>query len=139
MVESEAREPSGVTRGQNAVHVTPLDWSALPRIIGTLVERIDVARAEPQLLVVTTDAESAAAAAGAIVDMTGDRGVRVLAATMSPRAARLLRSAPPHVVTGAPAELVALLQGSALKPGSVRAIALAGLDTILETPEAQPL
>ncbi|HET9798607.1 MAG TPA: hypothetical protein VFP90_11480, partial [Gemmatimonadaceae bacterium] len=128
-----------MTRGQNVVHVTPLDWSALPRLIGTLVERIDVARPEPQLLVVTTDAESAAAAAGAIVAMAGERGVRVLAATMSPRAARLLRSAPPHVVTGAPAELVALLQGSALKPGSVRAIALAWLDTILETPEAQPL
>jgi ATP-dependent RNA helicase DeaD len=139
MVESEAREPAGVTRGQNVVHVTPLDWSALPRLIGTLVDRIDVARPEPQLLVVTTDAESAAAAAGGIVAMAGERGVRVLAATMSPRAARLLRSAPPHVVTGAPSELVALLQGSALKPGSVRAIALAWLDTILETPEVQPL
>ena len=125
MVESEAREPAGVTRGQNAVHVTPLDWSALPRLIGTLVERIDVARVEPQLLIVTTDAESAAAAAGAIVGMAGERGVRVLAATMSPRAARLLRSAPPHVVAGAPTELAALLQSSALKPGSVRGIALA--------------
>ena len=138
-MESEAREPSGVTRGQNAVHVMPLDWSALPRVLGTLVERIDVARPEPQLLVVTTDAESAAAAASAIVRMAGERGVRVLAATASPRAARLLRSAPPHVVTGAPAELATLLQSSALKAGSVRAIALAWLDTILESPEAQPL
>jgi ATP-dependent RNA helicase DeaD len=139
MVESEAREPTGVTRGQNAVHVTPLDWSALPRVLGTLVERIDVARAEPQLLVVSADAESAAAAASAIVGMAGDRGVRVLTATMSPRAARLLRSAPPHVVTGAPADLVTLLQSSALKPESVRAIVLAWLDTIVETAEAQPL
>ena len=139
MVESEAREPSGVTRGQNVVHVTPLDWSALPRLLGTVVERIDAARLEPQLIVVTTDAESAAAAAGAIVGMVGERGVRVLAATMSPRAGRLLRSAPPHVITGAPAELATLLQSSALKPESVRGIVLAWLDTILETPEAQPL
>ena len=128
-----------MTRGQNAVHVMPLDWSALPRVLGTLVDRIDVTRPEPQLLVVTTDAESAATAAGAIVEMTAARGVRVLAATPSPRAARLLRAAPPHVVVGAPSELAALLQSSALKPGSVRGIVLAWLDTILETAEAQPL
>ena len=128
-----------MTRGQNAVHVMPLDWTALPRVLGALVDRIDVSRPEPQLLVVTTDAESAAAAASAIVGMAGTRGVRVLAATMSPRAARLLRASPPHVVTGAPAELVALLQSSVLKPASVRGIALAWLDTILESPEIQPL
>jgi ATP-dependent RNA helicase DeaD len=138
-VEADAKEPTGVTRGQNAVHVLPLDWSALPRVLGTVVERIDVARPEPQLLVVTTDAESAAAAASAIVGMAGERGVRVLAATMSPRAARLLRAAPPHVVTGTAADLGTLLQSSALKAESVRAIALAWLDTILESPEAQPL
>jgi ATP-dependent RNA helicase DeaD len=136
MVESETREPAGVTRGQNVVHVTPLDWSALPRLIGALVERIDVARPEPQLLVVTPDTESAASAAAAIVGLVNARGARVLSATMSPRAARLLKTAPPHVVVGAPAELTALLQSSALKPESVRAIALAWLDTILETPEA---
>src|SRR5215213_1457547 len=139
MVEAEAKEPTGVTRGQNAVHVTPLDWSALPRVLGTLVDRIDVSRAEPQLVVVTADAESAAAAASAIVGIGGERGVRLLAATTSPRAARLLRSSPPHVVTGAPAELVALLQSSALKPASVRGLVLAWLDAILDGPEAQPL
>ena len=128
-----------MTRGQNAVHVMPLDWSALPRVLGTIVDRIDVARPEPQLLVVTTDAESAASAANAIVRMAGERGIRVLAATASPRAARLLRSAPPHVVIGAPAELATLLQSSALKPASVRATVLAWLDTILDSPEAQPL
>jgi superfamily II DNA/RNA helicase len=138
-VEAEAKEPTGVTRGQNAVYVMPLDWTALPRVLGTLVERIDVSRQEPQLLVVTTDAESAAAAASAIVEMAGERGVRVLAATMSPRAARLLRASPPHVVTGAPAELAGLLQSSVLKAGSVRTIALAWLDSILESPDAQPL
>ena len=138
-MEAEAKEPTGVTRGQNVVHVTPLDWSTLPRVLGTLVDRIDVSRPEPQLLVVTADAESAASAADAIVGIGGERGVRVLAATTSPRAARLLRSSPPHVVAGAPAELVALLQSSALKPASVRGLALAWLYTILDTPDAQPL
>ena len=138
-MESEAKEPTGVTRGQNAVHVMPLDWSGAERVLTTLVDRIDPSRAETQLLVVTADAESAAAAADAIVRVVADRPVRVIAATASPRAARLLKSSPAHVVTGAPSELVTLLQGSALKPESVRGVVFAWLDPILGSPEAQPL
>ncbi|HET9013753.1 MAG TPA: hypothetical protein VFN38_18140, partial [Gemmatimonadaceae bacterium] len=128
-----------MTRGQNAVHVMPLDWSAAERVLATLIDRIDPARADTQLLVVTSDAESAAAAADALVHAAGDRPVRIVAATASPRASRLLKAGPSHVVTGAPAELVALLQGSALKPESVRGVLFAWLDPILGTPEAAPL
>jgi ATP-dependent RNA helicase DeaD len=139
-VESEVvKEPTGVTRGQNAVHVMPLDWSAAERVLATLVDRIDLARPDTQLLVVTADAESAAAAADAIVHAAGDRPVSVVAATSSPRAGRLLKASPAHVVAGAPAELVALLQGSALKPESVRGVLFAWLDPILETPDANLL
>ena len=102
-MEGEAKESTGVTRGQNAVHVLPLDWAALARVLGPIVDRIDLARSEPQLLVVTSDAESAAAAADALVGIVGVREVRVLAVSNSPRAARLLKSAPPHIVVGAPA------------------------------------
>src|SRR6185369_4459212 len=42
-------------------------------------------------------------------------------------------------VVGAPAELVALLRSSTLKAESVRAVALAWLDTLLGTPDAEPL
>ncbi|MDQ6634757.1 MAG: DbpA RNA binding domain-containing protein, partial [Gemmatimonadota bacterium] len=128
-----------MTRGQNAVHVMPLDWSGAERVLTTLVDRIDPARAETQLLVVTADAESAATAADAIVRVVAERPVRVIAATASPRAARLLKSSPAHVVTGAPSELVTLLQGSALKPESVRGVVFAWLDPILGSAEAQPL
>ena len=138
-MESEAKEPTGVTRGQNAVHVMPLDWSAAEGVLATLVDRIDLGRAETQLLVVSADAESAAAAADAIVLAAGDRPIAVVAVTSSPRAGRLLKASPAHVVTGAPAELVSLLQGSALKPESVRGVVFAWLDPILETPEAKPL
>ena len=138
-MEADAKEPTGVTRGQNAVQVMPQDWSAAERVLATLVDRIDMSRAQTQLLVVTADAEHAAAAAQAIVAAIGERPITVLAATASPRAARLLRVAPAHVVTGAPAELVALLQGSALKPESVRSVVFAWLDPILETPDAAPL
>jgi ATP-dependent RNA helicase DeaD len=138
-VESEAKEPAGVSRGQNAVHVMPWDWSAAEQVLGTLLDRLDTSRAEPQLLIVTADAENAAQAAATIVRISGDRDVRVVAATASPRAARLLKQFPAQVITGAPAELVALLEGSALKPESVRGVLFAWLDAILGTPEAQPL
>ena len=139
-MESEAKEqPAGVSRGQNAVHVTPWDWAAAEAVLTTLLDRIDSSRAEPQLLVITADAENAAQAAAVIVRIAGSRDVRVVAATASPRAARLLRQFPAQVITGAPAELVSLLQGSALKPESVRGVLFAWLDPILGTPDAQPL
>ena len=138
-MEADAKEPSGVTRGQNVVHVMPLDWSAAEHGLATLVDRIDAARAETQLLVVTADAENAAAAAEAVVSAVGDRAITVLAATASPRAARLLKGVAAHVVAGAPSELIALLQGSVLKPEAVRGIIFAWLDPILETPDAAPL
>ena len=138
-MEGEAKESTGITRGQNAVHALPLDWAALARVVGPIVDRIDLTRSEPQLLVVTNDAESAASAADALVGTIGVREISVLAVSSSPRAARLLKSAPPHIVVGAPTELVALLRSSALKAESVRAVALAWLDAILGTPEAEPL
>jgi ATP-dependent RNA helicase DeaD len=138
-VESEAKEPAGVSRGQNAVHVIPWDWAAAEPVLTTLLDRIDSSRAEPQLLIVTADAENAAQAAAAVVHIAGNRDVRVVAATASPRAARLLRQFPAQIITGAPAELVALLQGSALKPESVRGVLFAWLDPILGTADAQPL
>ena len=138
-MEADAKEPTGVTRGQNAVQVMPLDWSAAEQVLATLVDRIDSARAEAQLLIVTSDAENAASAAEAIVGVIGNRSISVVAATASPRAARLLRAAPAHVVTGAPSELVALLQGSALKAESVKGLVFGWLEAILETPDAAPL
>ena len=56
-MEAETKETSGVTRGQNAVHVMPPDWSAAERVITSLLERIAPDLAETQLLVVTADAE----------------------------------------------------------------------------------
>jgi ATP-dependent RNA helicase DeaD len=138
-VEADAKEPTGVTRGQNVVHVMPLDWSAAGDALASIIDRIDQARAETQVLIVTSDAENAAAAAEAIVAATGERAITVMAATASPRAARLLKASAAHVVTGAPAELVALTQSSALKAEAIRGVVFAWLDPILETPEAAPL
>ena len=108
------------------------------RVLGPIVERID-ARSRRAAAARRHDATRRAPPPLRMRSsaLAGARDVRVLAASTSPRAARLLKSAPPHVVVGAPAELVALLQSSALKAESVRAVALAWLDTILGTPEAR--
>jgi len=138
-VEVDVKEPSGVTRGQNAVHVMPMDWSTASSVVAALLDRIDPSRAETQLIVLTSDGEGATTASNAIVSLVGDRDISVLPATASPRASRLLRSAPAHVVSGAPADLVSLLQSSALKPQGVRAVLFAWLDPILGTPDAASL
>ena len=138
-MEADAKEPTGVTRGQNAVHVMSLDWPSAEPVLRHQIARIDVARAETQLLVITADAENAVSAAQVIAEIVAEQPISVLAATPSARATRLLRAAPAHVVTGAPAELVALLQASVLKPAAVRGVVLAWLDPILETPDAAPL
>jgi ATP-dependent RNA helicase DeaD len=139
-LEADAKEPAAaITRGQNAVHVVPMDWATLARVLAPALERLEPSRGEPQLLVVTADAESAVAAATALVPAALEHGLDVLAATPGPRAARLLRASPAQIVTGAPAELVALLQSSTLKPEAVRAVALAWLDIVLGSPNAQPL
>ena len=83
------KQPAGVSRGQNAVHVMPWDWTAAEQVLGTLVDRIDISRAEPQLLIVTADAENAAQAAAAIVRIAGDHDERGVGGSARPRAARL--------------------------------------------------
>ncbi|HTK47981.1 MAG TPA: DbpA RNA binding domain-containing protein [Gemmatimonadaceae bacterium] len=140
-MEADAKEPAGagITRGQNAVHVVPMDWPTLARVLAPALERLDTSRGEPQLLVVTADAESAVAAATALVAAASGHGLRVLAATPGPRAARLLRASSAQIVAGAPADLVALLQSSALKPDALRVVALAWLDVMVGSPDAQPL
>ncbi len=138
-MEAEAKEPSGVTRSQNVVYVMPVDWSAADSVLATLVDRIDPTRAETQVLVLTSDAENASAAADRLVSVVGDRAISVLPATGGPRAARLLRASPAHVVTGAPAALVTLMQASILKPAAVKTVVFAWLDAILDTPDATPL
>src|SRR6476619_4385457 len=107
----------------------PQDWAAAGEVLGALVDRLDAVSTDTQLLVITADAEQSASAARAIVAAVGERPIRVVAATASPRAARLLKASPAQVVTGAPAELAALLQSSALKPQSVKAVVFAWLES----------
>jgi ATP-dependent RNA helicase DeaD len=138
-VEQDVAETAGVTRGQNVVYVLPHDWTAITHFLGPALERLDPGTVELQMLVVTPDADVAAAVTGAAVRLADAHGLRVVAATNARRAARLLRASPAHVVAGAPAELLALVQGAMLKLDTVRVVVLAWVDDILTVGAAESL
>jgi ATP-dependent RNA helicase DeaD len=128
-VENE-QDPSGISRGQNQLHLLPEDSRAAATVIEPLLDRVDAIASGPQLLVVTSDSEAAAAIAGRLAPATTPRGLRLLAATDARRATRVLRSQPAHVVVAPAKVLVELLQSAVLKVGDVRAVALAYVDAI---------
>jgi ATP-dependent RNA helicase DeaD len=130
-VEQDVTETPGVTRGQNAVYVLPHDWASIAHFLGPALERLDPSADELQMLVVTSDADVAAAVTGGAARLADARGVRAVPATNARRAARLLRVRPAHVVAGAPAELLSLIQSATLKLDTVRVVVLAWVDDIL--------
>jgi ATP-dependent RNA helicase DeaD len=132
MVEQDVAETTGVTRGQNVVYVLPHDWASIAHFLGPALERLDPTTPDLQMVVVTPDADVAAAVSGAAVRLADVRGVRVVPVTSARRAARLLRGRPTHVVAGPAPELLELVQGTTLKLDRVRVLALAWLDEILD-------
>src|SRR5688500_13658184 len=128
-VEHE-QETAGISRGQNQLHVLPEDREAAESVVSPLLERADAASAVPQIVVVTNDADFAAAVAGRLAPVAAERDLRTLAVTDARRAARVQRSAPAHLVIGPAAALVALLQSAVLKLDGVRAIVLAWVDDV---------
>ena len=133
-MDHESKEPA-VTRGQNVVYQMPHDWASLAHVVAPVLDRIDDALPDVQLLIVCADAEAAASASASVVRLAGSRPVRAIAATAARRAARLLRGvggAPGvQVVAGAPPELLALVQGSSLKLQQVRCVVLAWVDELI--------
>ena len=129
-MDQEAKEPA-VTRGQNVVYQMPHDWASIAHILAPLLDRTDDAAREVQLLIICADAEAAASASASVVRIAGSRPLRAIAATTARRAARLLRAGGTQVVAGAAPELLALVQGSALKLDQVRHVVLAWVDELI--------
>lgn len=133
-VEQDQREPaSGVTRGQNVVHVLPHDWAVIGQFLSAPLGRVDPASDALQLLVVTADPESAAAVAASAIDLAGDREVRALGVTSARRANRVLKSVHPHVVAASAGDALALVRGTALKLDQLRAVVFAWADELVAT------
>ena len=131
MVDQVTRVPAAVGRSHNAVFVMPHDWTSIAQFLSPLVERIDEKSRELQLIVVTSDAEVAAAVTAAAVKLIGGRDIGIVAATSARRAARLIRIKPPQVIAGAPDTLVELLSSASMKLDTVRMACIAWADELL--------
>jgi ATP-dependent RNA helicase DeaD len=131
LVEEEARDVTGITRGQNAVYVMPHDWASIAQFLGPLLERVDDGVRDVQLLIVTPDAEVAAATTAAAVKLTAGRDVGIVAVTSAKRAARLIRIKPAQVIAGPPETLVELLKTATVKLDTVRVVCIAWVDELL--------
>jgi ATP-dependent RNA helicase DeaD len=129
VVENE-QDTSGISRGQNQLHLLPEDSRAATTVIEPLLDRVEAGTPGLQLLVVTSDSDAAAAIAGRMAPAATLRGLRLLAATDARRAARVQRSKPAQIVVAPARVLVELLQSAVLKVGEVRAVALAYVDAI---------
>jgi ATP-dependent RNA helicase DeaD len=127
----EDRDLGGVTRSQNVVYVVSHDWASISYFLAPLIERVDEKSADVQVLVLTADAEAAAAVSGAAVKLAANRSVGIIAATSAARTARLLKVLPAHVVIGDPNTVLELVRGSSLKLGGVKGVAFAWADAIL--------
>lgn len=124
------QDSAGVSRGQNQLHVLPEDWRTAGSVIEPLLDRVEADAAAPQLIVVTNDSEAAASIAGQVAPAVTRRGLRILAATDTRRAARVQRASPAHVIAAPATVLVELLQSTVLKLDGTRAVVLAWVDEL---------
>ena len=130
-VEQAARDVGSVSRGQNVVYVMPHDWASISQFLSPLIERIDEARTDLQLLVITPDSESAAAVAAAAVRLTGDRNVQILAATAAGRAGRLAKLRPPQIIAGPDTVILELVGLAAIKLDTTRMVCISWIDELI--------
>ena len=135
-MEQDGVETAGVTRGLNAAFVLPPDWTRAAAFLTPALDRLDAAEPTTQLIVVTSDADAAAAMAATVNSLGRSRGLTALAATSAARATRALRARPAQIVVGDPHALVGLLKSSALKLAGVRQLIVAWLDEALDGREA---
>src|SRR5688500_11733166 len=130
-VEPEEREERGSGRSQNVVHTLPRSMASVPGFLTGPLERVDPAAGGTQLLVLTSDPESAVAIAEAVLRMTGPAGIELLPVTSARRASRLISGRPVLATAGAPRDIRDLVRGSHLKLDSVKSVVLAWADEIL--------
>ncbi len=130
-METEEQEERGSGRSQNVVHTLPRSMASVPSFLTGPLERIDAAAGGTQVLVITSDPESAVALAQAVLRMTGPAGIELLPVTSARRAGRLMADRPVLAAAGAPRDIRELVQGSNLKLDGVSAVVLAWADEIL--------
>jgi ATP-dependent RNA helicase DeaD len=130
--EAGERTSGQVTRSQNVVYTLPHTTESIAEFLTPALTRVDPAAGGTQVVVVTRDAETALAISETILRVAGPAGIEVVPVTGAARAGRIFRSRPVLAVAGTAAELEALVQASLLKLDTVRVVALAWVDDILD-------
>lgn len=137
MESTDQDSAATVARSQNVVYTLPPDRGHIPMFMVPFVTRIDRAIIEPQVIVVTPDAELALD----IVSVSNDSSdpVSVLPVTSVKRAARLLQARPAQLIAGDAPALLELIRSASLKLDAVRGIVVAWADHILEAEQGEAL
>lgn len=132
ITEHEERETASVGRSQNVVHILPHDMTSATTVLATVLERLDRDTAELQVLLLAPDPEAAIALARAVSSLPQAARLRIIPASSTRRATRLVRARQAHGVIGAPTEILELVRTSVLKLEQVRSLVLAWVDEIVD-------
>ncbi|HMI44498.1 MAG TPA: hypothetical protein VK516_12785, partial [Gemmatimonadaceae bacterium] len=130
--EVSERATGQVSRGQNLVYTLPHATESIAEFLTPALARIDPSAGGTQVVVVTRDAETALTISETVLKLSGPGGIEVVPVTSAARAGRIFKSRPVLAVAGTASELGALVRASQLKLDTVRTVALAWVDDILD-------
>jgi hypothetical protein len=127
-VTETERETAGAVRSVCVAHFFAPDWTQVAQRVSGALERTSHAVDATQMLVTVPDGSAALALGRELRALGAGTRLRVLPVVNTARAARLLKSAPAHVVVGTPGALAGLLTASALRMDAVHTVLLASAD-----------
>ena len=119
-------------RSQSLVYTLPHTTESIAEFLTPALARVDPSAGGTQVVVVTRDAETALAISEAFLRLSGPTGIEVVPITSAARAGRIFKTRPVLAVAGPPTELLELVRASLLKLDTVRTVALAWADDILQ-------
>ena len=126
------RATGQVSRSQNLVYTLPHTIESIAEFLTPALARVDPSAGGTQVVVVTRDAETALTISETVLRFSGLAGIEVVPVTSAPRAGRIFKSRPVLAVAGTASELGSLVRASLLKLDTVRTVALAWVDDILD-------
>jgi len=119
-------------RSQSLVYTLPHTTESIAEFLTPALARVDPSAGGTQVVVVTRDAETALVISEEVIRLSGPAGIEVVPITSAERAGRIFKTRPVFAVAGTPAELLELVRASLLKLDTVRTVAIAWADDILE-------
>ena len=131
-VEQSERPSTGVSRSQHVLHIVPQLWEAITPVVTGALERVDPDAAEPQLLVITPDNDTAMDVARLAAALPAANGRRIVPVSEGGRAARLLKARPAPVVIGSAVALAELVSATALKLAGLKAVLFVWAEEVVE-------